>query len=221
MAKSKFLGFIEALGRLATFITVMIKYAKKYDLSDEEFGKIATDEGESLIEQFVLSLKDMPVEEPAPDAPVYNTIRNKRRVTVDRVTPLEKQFAELAKEGRIHGDWWKALNSKNFPSDMTRPTEIMLGECGFGRYYADGELVNDAIMTTKGVIRNGDPYEFAAWLRIMSNAGLEYWLSALDVLLPDVFDRNYAPTLKGAKVDCHWCNSGWVYCWFFLVVCEE
>lgn len=121
------------------------------------------------------------------------TIRNRAKITVDRVTTLEVQFAQLAAEGKIGDDWWHHLTSEHYPSDTSRPTEITLGECNVGRAISPNENAKDVVASVNGVKRNGDPYEFAAWLRAMPKAGLEYWLAALDTLWRDPFCRQCAP----------------------------
>lgn len=226
MAAPKYLDFVANAGRFAAFLTLLVKFAKKHGLTDEEFGKIATDGGEALIEAFVLSLKTpKQATQPSPSKPVSHIVR-RMTVPVDRERPLEVQLAELAKEGKIRGDWWKELMSENYPADTSRPSTITLGECYFNRFFQNIDAVKEAIKNVQGVVRNGDPNELCAWLRHQPQAGFEYPIAALDQFWLNPADSFWdAPCASGfeggRRVRGHWIDSGRNANWRFLVVCES
>lgn len=223
---AKYLDFVANAGRFASFLTLLVKFAKKYELTDEEFAKLATDDGEPLIEAFVLSLKTpKQATQSSPSKPVSHIVR-RMTVPVDRETPLEVQLAELAQQGKIQSDWWKELTSEHYPSDKSRPSMITLGECHFNKFFQNGDAVKEAVKSEQGVIRNGDPYEFCAWLRHEPQAGLEYSIVAFDKLWLHPTNRHwsapFACVLIGERnVHGFWVDNFWDTFWRFLVVCES
>ena len=91
-------------------------------------------------------------------------IFNRATVTVDRETPLEVQLAKFSSD-----EAWKGLTTERYPSDKSRPKEIVIGELRFGEHFNNGYVVRNFIKNANrkidGVVRYGDPYEFAAWIR--------------------------------------------------------
>lgn len=146
-------------------------------------------------------------------------------IPVDRDRLFEVQLAELAEEGKIRGDWWEELTSEHYPADKSRPSTITLGECHFNKLFKNADAVKEAIKNEQGVVRNGDPYEFCAWLRHQPQVGLEYPILALDQLWLLPGGRGwYAPVIESGdwrSVGGRWVGIDLYAIWRFLVVCES
>lgn len=156
-------------------------------------------------------------------------IRNRRKITVDRETPLEKQVEQLVLEGKLNEvDFLgRCLSVEQFPVDMSRPKELILGECGDdpGRSYKNARSITRKIRKAQSVIRHGDAYEFVAWLREMPEAGINYRLAALDRPFKNDEGYHLSPYSQKSRGNrCargHWLEDEFGSGYFFLVVCQE
>lgn len=230
-ADQKFVDFIMSKGTYVPFVMQLAKFVEKHKLTSNEYGKIVTVGAETQIEAFVLSLKEAPDKKNEQSNPQRSepTIHNKTKVMIDRMTPLEEQFAQLVAEGKIRDEWKRGLTSEHYPSDPSRPTEVILGKCKMGRDISKQEFAKNVVAAVNGVRRNADPYELAAWLRVMPVPNHVCALVALDTIWVDqLYHNSYVPIamniydvkyldVTGLKVHGYSIKTST----FFLVVCEE
>lgn len=155
-------------------------------------------------------------------------IRNRKTISIDRTTPLQKQLEQLVSEGKISDDWSRRLSSSNYRSYHTRSAKLCLGECCFDETISYNMNIKATVAAINGIARNGDPYEFVAWLREMPGAGLEYPIVAYDMCYRDEHNKDltYAPFAENKNgkrclnAGC-WIGGAISSPWRFLVVCED
>ena len=151
-------------------------------------------------------------------------IFNRATVTVDRETPLEVQLAKFSSD-----EAWKGLTTERYPSDKSRPKEIVIGELRFGEHFNNGYVVRNFIKNANrkidGVVRYGDPYEFAAWIRHNRPTEDTYPIAALDQIWPAVPNSNHFVPAAGVHEYEYGAfetrlGRDWDGSWRFLVVLE-
>lgn len=108
------------------------------------------------------------------------TLTNRASIYVDRTTPFQEQLANLASQALIKKSY--ATATKYYSTRGRLHTYISLAELHCEDDLGNTRMVKARIEQEKenGVYRSADAYEFVAWLRHNSRAGLEYPLAALD-----------------------------------------
>ncbi len=144
------------------------------------------------------------------------------KLEVDYTTPLQDQFAALAAAAKSRDDWWRVLDSSNYPPLRTGKQNIDLRERCFVQNFINGMEVADVIGGNIGE-HAADPYMFVAWLRHKPKAGVKYSIAAIGQVTAngDCFPCvPFASERDGARyLNDVWLDIGWDGNWRFLVSC--